>query len=595
MSLSPPKYAADVAKVKSEIYEADGIKHESVDSKVTRVAEATRMDGSRDENAAGDFLASSHVASNVPASMLPLNPWITPMLTDFYQLTMVYAYWKGMRHNDHSVFELFFRKNPFQGEFTIFAGLSECIRFITNFRITENDVAFIKTRMPSETSQDFFDYLLGLDCSDVIVHSMAEGTVVFPRTPLMRIEGPLGICQLLESTLLNLTNFPSLIATNAARMRLAAGEDKILLEFGLRRAQGPDGAMSASRYAYMGGFDATSNVAAAQAFGIDVKGTHAHSFVSAFEGPEQLQDRSLGECKDFWAVAAEKRAQLKYPAANIGELAAFVAYAQAFPDDFNALVDTYDSLKSGIPNFLAVAVALHELGYHARGIRLDSGDLAYLSVKTREMFADAAKQFGIDLSYLQIVASNDINESVLASLDEQGHSIDIFGIGTNLVTCQAQPALGMVYKLVEINGKPAIKLSIEFKKVTIPGKKHVFRLIGMEGVALCDVMVADHEDPPVVGKRLLCRHPYIDRKRANVTPSYVIELLRPIFIGPERRVAPEPSLNEMRDHVRDQLTLIRNDHKRALNPTEYKVSVTNELFTFMHDLWLEKVNVAELE
>ncbi|HYE75320.1 MAG TPA: nicotinate phosphoribosyltransferase, partial [Blastocatellia bacterium] len=390
-------------------------------------------------------------------------------------------------------------------------------------------------------------------------------------------------------------NFPSLIATNAARMRLAAGEDKILLEFGLRRAQGPDGAMSASRYAYMGGFDATSNVAAAQAFGIDVKGTHAHSFVSAYEGPEQLQDLSLGDCADFWALVTEKRAKLRYPSSNIGELAAFVALAQAFPHDFNALVDTYDSIKSGIPNFLAVAVALHELGYRARGIRLDSGDLAFLSVKAREMFADASKDFGVDLSYLQIVASNDINESVLASLDEQGHSIDTFGIGTNLVTCQAQPALGMVYKLVEINGKPAIKLSNEFHKVTIPGKKHVFRLIGMEGVALCDVMVADHEDPPVVGKRLLCRHPYIDRKRANVTPSYVIELLRPVFIGPEKRVAPEPTLKEMRDHVRDQLTLIRNDHKRALNPTEYKVSITTELFTFMHNLWLEKVAVPDLE
>jgi nicotinate phosphoribosyltransferase len=303
----------------------------------------------------------------------------------------------------------------------------------------------------------------------------------------------------------------------------------------------------------------------------------------------------LGPCEDFWGLVSSKRAMLQYPSSNIGELAAFVAFAQAFPHDFNALVDTYDSIKSGIPNFLAVAVALHELGYRAKGIRLDSGDLAFLSVKAREMFSEAGKEFGIDLSYLQIVASNDINESVLASLDEQGHSIDVFGIGTNLVTCQAQPALGMVYKLVEINGKPVIKLSNEYNKVTIPGKKHVFRLIGMEGVALCDVMVMDNEDPPVVGKRLQCRHPYIDRKRANVTPSYVIELLRPVFIGPENRVAPEPSLKEMRDHVRDQLTLIRNDHKRALNPTEYKVSVTNELFTFMHGLWLEKVAVAELE
>jgi len=524
----------------------------------------------------------------------PSNPWVSPMLTDFYQLTMVYAYWKGDRHNDHAVFEVFFRKNPFQGEFTIFAGLSEVIRFISNFKFTEADIDFLRCKFDPSTEEEFFDYLINVDCSQLTVRAMAEGTVVFPRTPLIQLEGPLGICQLLETTLLNLTNFPSLIATNAARMRLAAGEDKILLEFGLRRAQGPDGAMSASRYSYMGGFDGTSNVMAARKFGIDVRGTHAHSFISAYEGPEHLKSRVLGTCSDFWSLAFEMRNKLKYPSSNVGELAAFVAYAQAFPHDFNVLVDTYDTIKSGIPNFLAVAIALHELGYRAKGIRLDSGDLAFLSVKAREMFADASKEFDIDLTYLQIVASNDINESVLAALDEQGHSIDVFGIGTNLVTCQAQPALGMVYKLVEINGKPVIKLSNEYNKVTIPGKKHVFRLIGQEGVALCDVMVADNERPPVVGQQLICRHPYIDRKRAKVTPSYVIELLRPVFIGPENRVAPEPSLKEMREHVRDQLTLIRNDHKRALNPTEYKVSVTDKLFTFMHDLWLEKVAVAEL-
>lgn len=527
-------------------------------------------------------------------SKLPSNSYVTPLLTDFYQLTMVYAYWNNNQHNDLAVFEAFFRKNPFQGEYTIFAGLSEVIRFLLTFKLTESDVQYLQTLFPPSTPKAFFDFLLALDCSQVTMHAMAEGTVVFPRTPLIRIEGPLAICQLIETTILTLTNFPSLIATNAARMRHAAGEDKTLLEFGLRRAQGVDGAMSASRYAYMGGFNGTSNVAAAKLFGITTSGTHAHSFISSFEGPEQLNTKALEDCSDFWGLVMKKREEMGVPPANIGELVAFVSYAQAFPDNFTALVDTYDTLKSGIPNFLAVAVSLHSLGKKALGIRLDSGDLAYLSVKAREMFSEFARRFNMDLSYLHIVASNDINESVLSSLDEQGHSIDTFGIGTNLVTCQAQPALGMVYKLVEINGRPTIKLSNEFQKVTIPGKKHVFRLIGEEGLALCDVMVSDQEQAPAVGKKLLCRHPYIDRKRAFVTPSYVLELLRPVFIGPEKRVAPEPSLKQMRSHVRDQLTLIRSDHKRSLNPTEYKVSVTNDLFTFMHELWLEKVAVPEL-
>ena len=352
--------------------------------------------------------------------------------------------------------------------------------------------------------------------------------------------------------------------------------------------------MSASRYSYMGGFDGTSNVAAAKEFDIELRGTHAHAFVSAFSGPEDLQSRSLGSCEDFWELVYEKRNILKYTSTNIGELAAFVAYAQAFPNGSLALVDTYDTLKSGVPNFLCVTLALNDLGYKALGIRLDSGDLAYLSLKSREMFAEAAKMFNVDLSHLQIVASNDINESVLLSLDEQGHSIDSFGIGTNLVTCQSQPALGMVYKLVEINGKPAIKLSNELSKVTIPGKKNAFRLIGTEGVALCDVMVGSNEAPPQVGKRLMCRHPYIERKRAFVTPSFVMELLRPVWIGSEKRVAPTPTLGQVREFVKDQLKLIRSDHKRSLNPTEYKVSLTNDLFNFMHELWLEKCSIADL-
>lgn len=532
-------------------------------------------------------------------SKLPSSSFVNPMLTDFYQLTMAYAYWRGERHNDASVFELFFRKNPFHGEFTIFAGLSEVLRFISNFRFSERDVEFIKKSFPSDTPQAFFDYLLTVDCSEVIVSSMSEGSVVFPRCPIIRIEGPLLVCQLLETTLLNLTNFPSLICTNAARMRLVSGEDKTLLEFGLRRAQGPDGAVSASRYSYMGGFDGSSNVLACQLFDIAVRGTHAHSYISSFNGKEDLNTRALGECEDFYGLALDNmeflHKELKIGRPNDGELAAFVSYAQAFPDKFNALVDTYDTLKSGVINFLAVAAALGTLGKPALGVRLDSGDLAFLSLECRKLFAKAGELFKMDFGYLQIMASNDINEGVLASLAEQGHSIDVFGIGTNLVTCQSQPALGMVFKLVEIKGKPVIKLSNESNKVTIPGKKQVYRLMGVEGHALCDLMVSSKEPAPVQGQKIKIHHPTIEHKRAYVTPSFVMELLRPVFIGPEKLIAHEPSLGDVRQFVKDQLSLIRSDHKRALNPSEYKVSVTNELFTITKNLWADQIPIPELQ
>jgi len=267
----------------------------------------------------------------------------------------------------------------------------------------------------------------------------------------------------LETTLLTLVNFASLVATNAARFRSATAADKILLEFGLRRAQGPDGGLSASKYCYLGGFDGTSNVLAGKLYGIPIKGTHAHAYVSSYECINDLNERNLCD-----RISGEKRPFadlcLKYlqevgsilkilpDEVNKGELSAFISYAIAFPTNFLALVDTYDVLNSGLPNFLAVARALHECNYQALGLRLDSGDLAYLSLEVRKRFRDAAKQFSLPyFEHFTIVASNDINEDTLVSLEKQGHAIDQFGIGTHLVTCQRQPALGCVYKLVEVN------------------------------------------------------------------------------------------------------------------------------------------------
>ena len=411
---------------------------------------------------------------------------------------MAYAYWKSKRHEELAVFDLFFRKNPFEGEFTIFAGLEECVRLLQTFRFTAAHIEYLQTLMPM-AEPGFWEYLAAVDGSVINVFGAAEGTVVFPRVPLLRVEGPLAACQLLETTFLNLCNYASLVATNAARFRLAAGPDKSLLEFGLRRAQGPDGGMSATRYSYMGGFDGTSNVAAAMKYGIKPSGTHAHSLVSAFVTFDDLPSRLL-DGLDMVEAALKYRAELGYAVASNGELAAFIAYAQAFPSAFLALVDTYDTLSSGVPNFICVALCLRSLGYTAKGIRLDSGDLAYLSKEARRMFRAADAVFGSSLASCSVVASNDLNEAVILSLNDQGHEIDVFGVGTNLVTCQAQPALGMVFKLVEINGVPRIKLSQDVGKVTIPGAKDAYRLIGSEGMPLLDVLVRVGEAKPQPGK-----------------------------------------------------------------------------------------------
>ena len=406
---------------------------------------------------------------------------------------MCYAYWKANRHLQPSTFELFSRKNPFKGEFTIFAGLTEVIAFIRNWSLTRKDIDFLESTqaLGAHVDSNFFKWLSKLNTDDVKIYAVKEGTVIFPKEPLIRIEGPLAICQLLETTIVNLTNYASLITTNAARMRNAAGE-KVLLEFGLRRAQGPDGAISASRYSFMGGFDGTSNVLASQMFGIPCRGTNAHSYICSFTSLKDVtssiliknnnnnddnndknddDDRDINN-QQFIDSILKQRKEMNWENTNEGELAAFISYARGFPNGFLCLVDTYDTLSCGMKNFLLVAHALYDLGYTPKGIRLDSGDLAYLSIECRKMIKTYSEKYNIpSFEKLMIVASNDINEDVLTAIEEQGHEINAYGIGTNLVTCQKQPSLGMVYKLVEINNEPRIKLSNETVKMTIPGKK----------------------------------------------------------------------------------------------------------------------------
>ncbi|XP_028056425.1 nicotinate phosphoribosyltransferase 2-like isoform X1 [Camellia sinensis] len=574
----------------------------------------------------------------------PTNPMVTPLLSDFYQFTMAYSYWKAAKHNERAVFDLYFRKNPFGGEYTIFAGLEECIRFIANFKFTAEEIAFIRASLPKTCEDGFYDYLRGIDCSDVEVHAVPEGSVAFPKVPLLIVEGPIAVVQLLETPILNLINYASLVSTNAARHRFVAGKSKLLLEFGLRRAQGPDGGIGASKYSYIGGFDATSNVEAGRLFGIPLRGTHSHAFVSSFMSPDEIVEKSLkshdgsSTCEDFVSLAQTWLSKIKTQIAGIGfsaksgrkaayllpfsdpavrslvhwrshslhgifgetnqsELAAFTSYALAFPNSFLALVDTYDVMRSGIPNFCAVALALNDLGYKAVGIRLDSGDLAYLSCEARKFFRTIEKELRVpDFGKMSITASNDLNEETLDALNKQGHEVDAFGIGTYLVTCYAQAALGCVFKLVEINNQPRIKLSEDVSKVSIPCRKRCFRLYGKEGYPLVDIMTGENEPPPKVSERILCRHPFSESKRAYVVPQRVEELLKCFWPGSTDKAREElPPLKDIRDRCIKQLELMRSDHMRRLNPTPYKVSVSAKLYDFIHFLWLNEAPVGELQ
>ncbi|CAF3521028.1 unnamed protein product [Rotaria socialis] len=530
---------------------------------------------------------------------------VQPLLTDLYQISMAYAYWKSGKNQEEATFDLFFRKNPFGGEYTLFAGLEDCLKFIENYKFHTSDVDYLRKTMPAYMEKEFFDFMLTIDMNDVKIYAIPEGSVVFPHTPLLRVEGPILKAQLIETTLLTLVNYASLVATNAVRFRAATGQNKIFHEFGLRRAQGPDGGLSASKYSYIGGFNGTSNVLAGKLYGIPIRGTHAHAYVSSYRSLDELKfrdlpDRISSEIHPFSQLCVtylDKVCSTLGSSAlqtHKGELAAFISYAIAFPSDFLALVDTYDVLKSGLPNFLAVALALHECNYKAIGLRLDSGDLAYLSSKVRLIFIKIAQNFNLPyIEHLNIVASNDINEDTLNSLENQGHSIDTFGIGTHLVTCQKQPALGCVYKLVELDSEPRIKLSQDIEKVTIPGRKNLYRFFNGNGEALCDFMTHIDEPAPKAGERILCRHPFGETKRANVTPTSV-RCMYTLYWANGRIQETLPTWEDVRTYALGQIETLRKDHRRNLNPTPYKVAVSNRLYEYLHQLWMRSIPIGEI-
>jgi len=460
------------------------------------------------------------------------------LLTDLYQLTMVGGYVKEGKVDQWANFDYFFRKIPDQGGFCILAGLEDMIRYIKTLHFTQKDLAYLERT--GLFSKEFLSYLKGFKFTGHI-WAVPEGTVVFPHEPLIRVTAPLPEAQLIETTLLNIMNFQTLIATKAARIRHAAQGDPVV-DFGLRRAHGPDGALMASRAAYVGGIEGTSNVLAGQIYGIPIRGTHAHSWVESFPS----------------------------------ELEAFRAYARVYPDSCVLLVDTYDTLRSGVPNAIKVGKELEKKGYRLKGIRLDSGDLAYLSKEARKMldqagFEDAA-----------IVASSDLDEWIIESLKRQGARIDLWGVGTRLVTSYSTPALGGVYKLTALdeNGRkmvPKIKRSDNPEKITNPGVKKLVRVFDRHGQMRGDVLFLEEEDLPR-GRAFRVYHPMF----AHVFKKYprhftTEELLVPVFQNGEL-VYECPSLHRIREHTLASLERLDDAYKRFHNPHTYHVSLSSKLF-----------------
>jgi len=471
------------------------------------------------------------------------------LLTDLYELTMAYGYWKAGLERHEAVFHLFFRQNPFGGGFAVACGLDAVVDLIDRFGFSNEDLDYLGGLRGNDQQplfpREFLDVLGAMEPA-CHIDAVPEGTVVFPHEPLLRVEGPLLQSQILESALLNMINFQTLIATKAARVVLAAGGEPVL-EFGLRRAQGVDGALSASRAAYIGGCAATSNVLAGRLLGIPVRGTHAHSWVMCFDD----------------------------------EPAAFRAYARAMPNNCVFLVDTYDTLE-GVRRAIEVGRHLRREGHELVGVRLDSGDLAYLSREARRMLDEAGFTDAV------IVASNDLDEQIIQSLKDQGARIGVWGVGTRLVTAYDQPALGGVYKLSAVRApgeswQYRVKLSEQAIKVSNPGILQVRRFFE-DGQAQAD-MIYDTQSPPAEDCQMIDPFDTTRRKRfAAHTPAE--DLLMPVYRA-GRRVYELPRLIEARRHTEEQLALFHPGVKRFLHPHRYPVGLEAGLHARKTHLILE--------
>jgi len=476
------------------------------------------------------------------------------LLADEYELTMAYGYWKSGSAQKDAVFTLFFRRNPFQGGFAVSCGLRHVIDYVRNFRFDDSDLSYLASLKGTDGravfEEAFLEYLrdMRFQCD---IDAMPDGTVVFPQEPLVRVTGPIIQSQILESALLNTINFQTLIATKAARIKLAAGERPIV-DFGLRRAQGIDGSLSASLAAYVGGCSATSNLLAGKLYGIPVQGTHAHSWVMSFDN----------------------------------ELESFQSYAEAMPNNAVFLVDTYDTID-GVKNAIKIGEWLQKRGHKLLGVRLDSGDLAYLSIEARKLLDDAG------FRDTAIIASNDLDEHVISSLNDQGAQIGVWGVGTKLVTAYDQPALGGVYKLAAVRRPEEpwqykIKLSEQAAKINNPGILQVRRFLA-DGMFIGDV-IFDAQSPPE-GTVVMVDPLDMTRRRRFSKELACVDLLKPVFRS-GKLVYDQPSLEQTKDFARTQLGSLHAGIKRLLNPHEYPVGLEVSLHELKTSLILKERGFA---
>ncbi len=465
------------------------------------------------------------------------------MMTDLYQLTMMNGYLKNGMQDNIAVFDLFFRPLQNKSVYAVMAGLEQAIEYVENLHFEKEDLEYLRSL--KIFGEDFIEYLRNFKFSGEI-YAVEEGTPVFPREPLIRVKAPIMEAQLMETALLNIINHQTLIATKASKV-VAAAAPGLVHEFGLRRAQGPDAGIYGARAAIIGGCAGTSNVLTGQLFDVVVSGTHAHSWVMSF--PD--------------------------------ELSAFRAYADMYPDGCLLLVDTYNTLKSGVPNAITVFKELRAKGHEPRGIRLDSGDLAYLSKRARKMLDEAG------FENAKIFASGDLDENVIWDLKMQGAKLDVYGVGTKLITSDDMPALGGVYKMAAeiVNGVtvPKIKVSENAVKVTNPGYKQFYRLYSKEdNKAVADLITLDDE---VVDETqpLTIFDPVDTWKKMTLENFRAEPMLKPIFVD-GKKVYNSPSLKEIQKYHFAQMDTLWDEYKRLTRPHVYKVDLSQKLYDLKHKL-----------
>ena len=456
--------------------------------------------------------------------------------TDLYQINMMKTYWETGVYEKKAIFEAYFRKLPFENGYAIFAGLERIVRYIEQLRFSKTDIDYL--RELGHYPEEFLTYLENFEFKGSI-RSAVEGELVFANEPLVQVEGTLAECQLIETALLNIVNFQTLIATKASRVRMVSGDDPVL-EFGTRRAQELDAAIWGTRAAYIGGCDATSNVRAGKMFGIPVSGTHAHALVQAYRD----------------------------------DYKAFKAYAESHRDCV-FLVDTYDILKSGVPNAIRVAKEFGDK-INFLGVRIDSGDMAYMSKKVRQQLDEAG------FTKAKIYASSDLDEKTILNLKMQGAKIDVWGIGTRLITAYDQPALGCVYKLVSIEDENGVmvdtmKISNNAEKVSTPGKKQVWRITrNSDGKSEGDYIALWDERPDQLDE-LFMFHPVYTYINKTVTDFTARPILQPIF-DKGKLVYELPKLQDIKAYKDEQIEALWDEYKRILNPEQYPVDLSQKTY-----------------